>query len=162
MRRLLIPSIAAAGLIVIGGYAAQGSLIGRSDQAETLVVPPGDLAPPYNFTGVRDALGERGIILSVPTAVEVGHARVSRDAFLTRLPTTVAQSYPSEGAQAVSVHLAVVDVNNPRLSYLEVKHRLSYVVETTGHATGNCFTLYDASTGEQYLAACFYRGRSRP
>lgn len=159
MRRLLILRIAAVALIVIGGYVALGSLLGRIDQAETLVAPRGDLAPPYNFAGMRDALGERATILSVPTPEEVGHARVSPDAFRARLPTIVAQSYPGEGAQVVSVHLAVVDVNNPRI---EVKHRLSFVVETTGHATGNCFTLYDASTGEQYLAACFYSGRSRP
>ena len=59
----------------------------------------------------------------------------------------------------MSVHVAVVAVTDP---HIEVTHRLSYIVETTGHATGNCFTLYDASTGEQYLAACFYGGRSRP
>lgn len=159
MRRLLILGIAAVALIVIGGYVALGSLLGRIDQAETLVEPRGDLAPPYNFAGMRDALGERATILSVPTPEEVGHARVSPDAFRARLPTIVAQSYPGEGAQVVSVHLAVVDVTDP---HLEVTHRLSYVVETTGHATGNCFTLYDASTGEQYLAACFYSGRSRP
>ena len=160
MRRLLILGIAAVAVIVIGGYVALGSFPGRSDQAETLVAPRGELAPPYNFAGVRDALGERATILSVPTPDEVGHARVSADAFLAGLPTTIAQSYPGEGAQVVSVHRAVVDVNDPHI--FEVKHRLSYVVETTGHATGNCFTLYDASTGEQYLAACFYSRRSRP
>lgn len=159
MRRLLILGIAAVALIVIGGYVALGLLLGHSDQAETLVAPRVDLAPPYDFAGVRDALGERSTILSVPTPEEVAQAPVSPDAFLARLPTTVAQSYPREGAQVVSVHLAVVDMTDP---HLEVTHRLSYVVETTGHATGSCLTLYDTSTGEQYLAACFYGGRSRP
>jgi hypothetical protein len=159
MHRLLILRIAAVALLVIGGYVALGSLRGRNDQAETLVAPRVDLAPPYDFAGVRDALGERATILSVPTPEEVGHAHVSPDAFLVRLPTTVTQSYPGERVQVVSVHLAVVDATDP---HIEVTHRLSYVVETTGHATGNCFTLYDASTGEQYLAACFYSGRSRP
>jgi hypothetical protein len=108
---------------------------------------------------VQTALSERGPILTVPTADEVKHARVSPDAFMAELRATVAGSYPGERVHVVSVYLAIVDLADPRLT---VTQRLSYVVETTGHVAGNCFTLYDASGSGQYLGACFYPERSSP
>jgi hypothetical protein len=144
----------------VGGYVAFGPIIGRGDTAQTLVVPLVDLAPPYDFVGVRDALHGRGITLIAPTREDVVRAGVSPDAFRAGLPATVSQSYPGQRAQVVSVHLAIADINDPQFG--QVVHRLFYIVETTGHATGNCFTLYDASAGQVNTEACFFTERGSP
>jgi hypothetical protein len=45
---------------------------------------------------------------------------------------------------------------------LQLDHVLTYVVETTGHATGNCISLFGASTARAILGACFFPERTRP
>ena len=62
-------------------------------------------------------------------------------------------------AQIVSVYLVVADVDSARLQLDSV---LAYAVETTGHATGNCISLYDAASATEILGACFLTGRTRP
>jgi hypothetical protein len=99
------------------------------------------------------------MLLSLPTIDEVAQARTSAEAFLATLRATLARDYPGETLQVISVYRAVVDMNDP---HGVVAHRLSYVVETSGHLTGNCLTLYDANSAEQYLAACFFGDRARP
>ena len=158
LRRLFL-GLCVVALIIGGTVALVESIPARGDAALTLIAPPGGLPPPYDFAGVRSALRGRGTTLSAPTTAEIEDAKMSPNAFLARLPAIVAGSYPGDAAQVVSVHLAIVDTIDPRFT---VTRRLSYVVETTGHATGNCFTLYDASTAGQFLAACFFSDRSRP
>ncbi len=159
IRTILAGTALASGLVACLTESPRPSPTDPGDRAPILFAFPSGLPPPYDFAGVRTALSERGSILTVPTPDEVKNARVPADAFLANLRTTVEETYPGEGADVVSVYLAVVDRTDPRLT---VTHRLTYVVETTGHATGNCFTLYDASGSGPYLAACFYVGRSRP
>jgi hypothetical protein len=59
----------------------------------------------------------------------------------------------------LSVHLGMVDVNDAHLGLI---HRLSYVVETVGGISGNCFTLVAADSDQPYLGACFYAARHQP
>jgi hypothetical protein len=132
---------------------------GRLDRAQPLIAPPGGLPPPYDYAGVWSALRSRGMLLSLPTMDEVAQARTPPEAFLATLRATLARDYPGETLQVISVYRAVVDMNDP---HGVVAHRLSYVAETSGHLTGNCFTLYDANSAEQYLAACFFGDRARP
>ena len=145
-------------MILVGSIVGACSLLGL-DRVETRIAPPGELPPPYDFAGIRDALGGRGTILSVPTADEIAQAGTSSAAFLRDLAGVVAESYPGEGARVVSVHVAVVDSDDSRFP---IEHRLSYVVETTGHETGNCITIFDANTEQPYMAACFFSARSSP
>ena len=130
----------------------------RTTSAPIAIATP-DLPPPYDMAGVLAALNRRMPIASVPTAEEGTSAAISRKAFLDGLSALVEASYPGEGAEAVSAYLVMVDVDDPRIA---IDHRLAYVVKTTGHATGNCFTLFDASTAVQFLASCFHSERTRP
>ncbi|MCI0346471.1 MAG: hypothetical protein L0221_13665 [Chloroflexi bacterium] len=145
-------------LLVLAGSVA-GCGLTQSDRAEPRVAPPGALPPPYDFAGVRDTVAGRGMTISMPTVAEVGQAATSPQAFVRDLPATVTETYPDEAARAVSVYVVIVDSDNERLP---IDHRLSYVVETTGHATGNCLDFFDANTGDVYLAACFFPARSSP
>jgi hypothetical protein len=154
MARRWILALAVLGVLTVAGCDSHDPT--PIPVTPTLVEIPSGLARPYDFAGVRDALRSREVLLSVPTAAEVAGASISPAAAVTRIPAEVAKSYPGEGARIVSIHLAVVDITSARIN---VSHRLTYVVETDGHATGNCFTLYDGDTAEQYVAACFFAGR---
>lgn len=156
MARLWILALATAGLTMTGCDSRNPTSI---PDVPTIVELPSGLPPPYDFAGVRDALRSRGTVLSLPTRNEVVGAGISPAAAVARMPAEVARSYPGEGARIVSIHLALVDMADPHIT---ITHRLSYVVETTGHTTGNCFTFYDADTAEQSVAACFFAGRSAP
>lgn len=119
---------------------------------------PTDLPAPYDKAGVLAALNARMTTALEPTTEEAAQVGISREAFLANLIETIEASYPGERAQPVSVHLLVADIHDP---HLVIDHRLAYVVETTGHSTGNCFTFYDADTAKQLVASCFHQ-RSRP
>jgi hypothetical protein len=58
--------------------------------------------------------------------------------------------------QVLSVHLGMVDVPN---AHFNISNRPSYFVEITGPETGNCFYLFHATDGQEYLGACFYPTR---
>jgi hypothetical protein len=121
----------------------------------TLVLPADGIAAPYDFDGVRTALAERGVVLSIPTAAEAARAIpiAAYEPILRQQLTTQPE------AEIVSIHLAVANKGG---NMLPLDDALAYVVETTGHDTGNCISLNDAATGVGILAACFFPGRSRP
>lgn len=159
MRLPRIVALLMLGLVVAAcGSSTEPRPPSRTTSAPIAIATP-DLPPPYDIAGVLDALNRRMPIASVPTAEEATGARISREVFIHRVPALVEISYPGEGAEAVSAHLVMVDVDDP---HIDVDHRLAYVVETTGHATGNCFTMFDASTTVQFLASCFHSERTRP
>jgi hypothetical protein len=127
--------------------------------ADTRVAPQAPLPAPYDFPGIQRVLADRGTMLSPPTRDALGRARVAPEAFAQGALRILAALYPGETVEIVSIHVAFVDIDDPRFP---IRRRLSYVVETTGHSTGNCFALIDADTGDGYLEACFYADRSRP
>jgi hypothetical protein len=159
MYRPWFRALLTVGLLVVACGPASGRPSAPTGAVARTVNAQPDLRPPYDFAGVLDALNRRMPIASVPTAKEATGAGISREAFLDGLRALVEASYPGEGARAVSAHLVMVDVDDP---HIDVDHRLAYVVETTGHATGNCFTMFDASTAVQFLASCFHSERTRP
>ena len=124
------------------------------------VWPAEPLPPPYDWDGVREALAPRGPVLELPTAAERSRATVAVD---EALMTVVEAFQPSDGrANAVSVHLAAVTYRSERLGR-DLLRELMYVIETTGHRTGNCFTLLPATPVEApTIGACFYPNRSAP
>jgi hypothetical protein len=117
------------------------------------------LPPPYDLGGVLAALNQRMSVANLPTAAERANAGIPQGAFERAVHATVEHAYPGDDADVVSINLLVIDIHDPHIT---VDHRLAYVVETTGHATGNCFTMFDASTAEQFLASCFHGDRTHP
>jgi hypothetical protein len=55
--------------------------------------------------------------------------------------------------KVLSVHLGELDLQN---GHFDISNRPSYFVDITGPETGNCFYLFDATDGEEFLGACFY------
>jgi hypothetical protein len=123
----------------------------------TRVLPAARLPPSYAFTSIADTLRERSLDLSIPTAEEARAATVSPAAFAAQVADRMGEQYGD--VSVVSVHVAVVD---SRIERLPIDHVLAYAVETTGHETGNCIDLVDASTGEALVAACFLPTRPVP
>jgi hypothetical protein len=119
-----------------------------------LIDPPGGIASPYDYAGVSAALHERGLELSAPTRDEALRA-MAPAVFLAKARAEAA----GQSAMVVSVHLAIADSRDDRHP---IDHSEVYVVETTGYATGNCISLFDAPTGRVLLGACFYPGRTHP
>jgi hypothetical protein len=116
--------------------------------------PPG-LAAPYDFAGVAAVLARREVLVRRATPAEAARA-MPEGMFVPMLRLHLAEE---PAAQIVSVYLVVADVDSARIQLDSV---LAYAVETTGHATGNCISLYDAATATEILGACFLVGRSRP
>jgi hypothetical protein len=129
---------------------------GPSDPPIPTVVPsPEAIAASYDFDGVKLALATRDVHLRIPVAAEAARA-MPAGAFA---PILRRQLAAEPAAQIVSVNLVVADVDSARLQLDSV---LAFAVETTGHPTGNCISLYDAATAAPILGACFFTGRSRP
>jgi hypothetical protein len=124
-------------------------------RVRTLVFPADGIAAPYDFQGVAAALAERSVILRAPTATEAARAMPAAS-FGPRLDRQMAIE---PQAEIVSVHRAVADVESATLQLDSV---LAFIVETTGIPTGNCISLYDATTAAPLLGACFFAGRTRP
>jgi hypothetical protein len=128
-----------------------------ADQAEPIQLEPGIALPsPYDWDGVRDALAPRGLQLEIPSAAERAEKRLTARQALE----IVREEYAAEvGVTIVSLHLAEVTNANERLP---LRNELMYVAESTGHETGNCFTLVGAADGEPVIGACFYPERKQP
>jgi hypothetical protein len=121
----------------------------------TLVLPSQAIAAPYDFDGISAALRTRAVILDVPTPAEA--ARAMPVAAFVR---TVRQQLTAQPeAEIVSIHLVVADMDS---EMLQLDRVLAYAVETTGHDTGNCISLYDATTAATIMGACFFSDRSHP
>lgn len=164
----LAPAFVAVGVVALMltvalGVAEPRGLIGsdptEQPQASDLQVWPDEpLPPPYDWDGVREALRPRGLVLERPTASEAARAIVDRDELLAAAEQHLADE---PRATIVGVHLGVVtrqqDGRGPQLT-----RELVYVVETTGHATGNCFDLWSATGEGSILGACFYPNRTQP
>ena len=163
MRRLLVLGTLVGTVFAAGcGSTAPSPIPTRpspSFSQPTRQPSAADLSSALDRQRVLERLNERTTLALEPTPAEARQAGIAREAFLARVPAIVEASYPGEGAEPVSVHLVIVDVHNPRIT---IDHRLSYVVETTGHATGNCFTLYDADTAVPFIASCFHEPRRSP
>ena len=128
-----------------------------ADQDEPIQLEPGVALPsPYDWDGVRDALAPRGLQLGIPSAAARAEDRLTAGQALE----IVTEEYAAEvGVTIVSLHLATVTNTNERLP---LGNELMYVAESTGHATGNCFTLVGAADGEPVIGACFYPERTQP
>jgi len=148
VRHLAITAVAFGMLSLLGCAAFE-------PRVRTLVLPTNGIAAPYDFDGVRTALSERGVILHVPTAAEAAHAMPAP----AYVPILRQQLTTQPEAEIVSIHLVVADKGG---DMLRLERVLAYAVETTGHDTGNCISLYDASTALAILGACFFPERSRP
>lgn len=128
-----------------------------ADQTEPIQLEPGVALPsPYDWDGVRDALAPRGLRLEIPGAAARAEERLTARQALE----IVTEEYAAEvGVTIVSLHLATVTSENERLP---LRGELMYVAESTGHDTGNCFTLVGAVDGEPVIGACFYPERTQP
>jgi hypothetical protein len=149
MRRLpilLLIALAVPWVIACGPFESR---------VRTLVFPADGIAPPYDFEGVAAALAERSVILRAPTATEAARAMPAASFG----PLLERQMATEPRAEIVSVHLAVADVDSARLQLDSV---LAFIVEMTSIQTGNCISLYDATTAAPILGACFFAGRTRP
>ena len=144
--------ISAIALLSVSLMAVGCGPVGPSDG--TLVFPREGIASPYDFAGVRAALAERAVTLSAPTDDEATRAAPPPAFLATLQPIVVA-----ENARIVSIHLAIVDKDDPHLT---IDHALAYIVETTDHATGNCITAYDAVENRALFGSCFYSDRTHP
>ncbi len=114
------------------------------------------LPPPYDWTGVRDALAPRGLSIDIPTPAQRADAVLDVD----RTLGVVRAEYQSEpGISIISLHLATVTSADERLP---LSGELMYIAESTGHQTGNCFTLIGVADSEPVIGACFYAERSQP
>lgn len=149
MRTLLVAVVLALGSLSAAGCDS------LNPPVRTLVLPTDGIAAPYDFEGISAALRTRAVILEIPTPAE-GARAMPVAAFV---PTLRQQLTAQPEAEIVSVHLVVATMNS---DMLQLDHVLAYAVETTGHATGNCISLYDAATAASILGACFFSDRSRP
>lgn len=147
-------TLAVAAVLVLGSLSASGC-DSLNPPVRTLVLPTDGIAAPYDFEGISAALRTRAVILEIPTAAEAARA-MPVAAFV---PTLRQRLAAQPEAEIVSIHLVVADMDN---DMLQLDHLLAYAVETTGHDTGNCISLYDAATAASILGACFFSDRSHP
>ena len=159
---LVMVSVVALMVTVAVGVGGLRGIVGSdaSEQpqaADLQVWPDEPLPPPYDWAGVRQALHPRGLILEPPTEPEAARASVDLAHLLAAVERHLADD---PGTAIVGVHLGLVTSENER--GLELTRQLVYVVETTGHATGNCIELWSASGDGSILGACFYPNRAQP
>lgn len=155
--RLLGLAVAGAAATVVLAIVMAPQPRSGADQAEPIQLEPGVALPtPYDWDGVRDALAPRGLQLEIPSP----EARAEERLTARQALEIVREEYAAEvGVTIVSLHLATVTSANERLP---LSGELMYVAESTGHATGNCFTLVGAADGEPVIGACFYPERTLP
>lgn len=162
----LAPAAAALGLVALvlavsfGLASPKFAGVGNEPLAnhQLQLWPDQPLPAPYDWDGVREALRPRGLLLERPT--EADAARVSVD--VNDMLTAVEQQLADEPrATMVSVHIGVV-TREPDGRGPQMTRELVYVVETTGHPTGNCFDLRSPTGEGSILGACFYSNRSMP
>lgn len=113
--------------------------------------------PRYDFAGIASALSDDGIDFALLTAQQFGSVTFTQAQMLRKI-ARVMTAHPDH--YVVGIHLGLVNMDSPRL---QVKDRMSYVVEVTGgEPDGNCFDFYDATTGKSYLGSCFHTDRGNP
>lgn len=117
------------------------------------VKPPDGYQPPtYDFAGMERALEERGFEVRALTSQETGEVTATEEEVRQR-------SAAEPGGEIVAIHLAAFTSDAETAKALDLDERPVYVVETTGHETGNCFYLYDTKTAERLLGICFFADR---
>lgn len=155
--RLFGLGIAGAVLLLVVVVIAAPQLKLGTEEAESIQLEPSVALPfPYNWDGVRDALAPRGAAIEIPSQEEAGGAKLSPSQAIDIVRT---QYEGESGVALISLHLANVTNDDERLP---LSGELMYVAESTGHETGNCFTLVGADDGEPVIGACFYPQRSAP
>ena len=149
MRTLVVAAILALGSLSASGCDS------LNPPVRTLVLPTNGIAAPYDFDGISAALRTRAVTLEIPTPAQAARAMPAA-AFV---PSLRQQLTAQPEAEIVSIHLVVASMDS---DMLQLDHVLAYAVETTGHDTGNCISLYDAATAAVILGACFFSDRNRP
>lgn len=140
--------------IALGKDSSQRLEDDVEDALNTIEVEPpeGYQAPTYDFAGMEQALEGRGFEVRALTPQETGEVSATEE--------EVRQSSAEEpGGEIVAIHLAAFTSDAESLESLKLDERPVYVVETTGHETGNCFYLYDTKTAERLLGICFFADR---
>jgi hypothetical protein len=107
----------------------------------------------FSIEEAANLLAQREILVR-PLALDQHAGLLDRDAFDVLLGEWM-KHHPHW--QVLSVHLGIVNMPDERFS---ISNRPSYFVEIAGPETGNCFYLFSATDGEEFLGACFYPTRS--
>jgi len=155
--RLVGLGLAGAALLVLLAVILVPQARFGADATEPVQLEPSVALPaPYDWGGIRSALGPRGLVIEIPTDAEAAGAGLSPN---QAVDIVRAQYEEEPGVTLISLHLATVTNEDERLPLSGV---LMYVAESTGHDTGNCFTLVGADMGEPVIGACFYAERSQP
>lgn len=150
--------LAISQVVLREGWLPGGALPTATPAVLPQVWPESQLPAPYDWSGVQAALAPRGFELNEPAEEERRALTVHVDEAIT----TVLESFQAERASLVGVHLAAVSFHSERMEG-DLVRELMYVIETTGHDTGNCFTLLPATQLDApTIGACFYPNRSAP
>jgi hypothetical protein len=103
----------------------------------------------FSFEEAADLLAQREIFVT-PISADQQAGLLDLNAFEAVLDDWMSH-HPHW--KVLSVHLGELDLQN---AHFDISNRPSYFVEITGPETGNCFYLFDATDGEEFLGACFY------
>jgi hypothetical protein len=103
----------------------------------------------FSFEEAADLLAQREIFVT-PISADQQASLLDLNAFEAVLDDWMSH-HPHW--KVLSVHLGELDLQN---AHFDISNRPSYFVEITGPETGNCFYLFDAADGEEFLGACFY------
>jgi hypothetical protein len=125
-----------------GGDAARAPSSGAASSTRN---PPAE----FSFEEAADLLAQREIFVT-PISADQQARLLDLNAFEAVLDDWMSH-HPHW--KVLSVHLGELDLQN---AHFDISNRPSYFVEITGPETGNCFYLFDAADGEEFLGACFY------
>lgn len=139
-------------LLLLVVACARGDGAGATTSAASSPTP--NTPAEFSFDEAADLLARREIFLT-PVPVNQQAGLLDLDTFDAVLDDWMSQ-HPRW--KVLSIHLGELDMPDARFN---ISNRLSYFVEITGPETGNCFYVFYATDGEEFLGACFYPIRTR-